>query len=403
MNHIKLIKSEQEHEQAMARLMHLMDADPEPGSAEADELDVLAVLIERYEEEHFPMDLPDPVEAIKFRMDQQGLKNQDLVPYLGSASKVSEVLNGKRKLSLNMIRRLTEGLGIPAKVLIREPSQQSADDRDIDWQAFPLSEMRKHGYFEGFSGSLQELREYAAEWVSRLLSSVPGGFGLQPALLRTTAHLRSNDKETDAHALWAWQVRVLQKAQEEQLPVTYERGTVDLDWMRQLAQLSWSNQGPQLAVEYLNRHGIHLIVEKHLPKTYLDGAVCINANGNPVIALTLRHDRLDNFWFTLMHELAHVALHVDGTETWFIDDLEAESADGVEREADALAQEALVPKEVWSSLAIDDAEDVNELARRLNIYPGIIAGRLRHEHADHRLFGTAFRDKVKDKLPSLCV
>jgi HTH-type transcriptional regulator/antitoxin HigA len=402
MNHIKLIKSEQEHEQALARLMHLMDVDPGPGTAEADELDVLAVLIERYEEELFPMDLPDPVEAIKYRMDQEGLKNKDLIPYIGSAPKVSEVLKGKRQLSLNMIRKLNDGLGIPAKVLIREPAQQMAKDKDIDWQAFPLSDMRKHGYFEGFTGSLQELREYAAEKVGKLLSSVPSGFDLQPALLRTTAHLRSNDKETDPYALWAWQVRVLQKAQEEQLPVNYGRGTVDLDWMRQLAQLSWSNQGPQLAVEYLNRHGIHLIIEKHLPKTYLDGAVCVNANGNPVIALTLRYDRLDNFWFTLMHELAHVALHVDGAEIWFIDDLDAESADRVEQEADALAQEAFVPEEAWSPLTVFDADAVNELARRLNIYPGIIAGRLRHELADHRLFGTAFRDKVRDKLPGLC-
>ncbi|MBD3619119.1 MAG: hypothetical protein HUJ28_06590 [Chromatiales bacterium] len=126
MTHIKLIKSEQEHEQALARLMHSMDVDPEPGSAEADELEVLSVLIERYEEEQFPMDPPDPIEAIKFRMDQQGLKNKDLVPYIGSAPKVSEVLNGKRQLSLKMIRRLSDGLGIPAEVLIREPAQQVA-------------------------------------------------------------------------------------------------------------------------------------------------------------------------------------------------------------------------------------------------------------------------------------
>jgi len=129
MTHIKLIKSEQEHGQALARLMHLMDVDPEPGSAEADELDVLAVLIERYEEAQFPMDPPDPIEAIKFRMDQQGLKNKDLIPYIGSAPKVSEVLNGKRQLSLNMIRRLSDGLGIPAEVLIREPSKQVAPMR----------------------------------------------------------------------------------------------------------------------------------------------------------------------------------------------------------------------------------------------------------------------------------
>lgn len=147
------------------------------------------------------MDPPDPIEAIKFRMEQQGLRNKDLVPYFGSASKASDVLNGKRKLSLNMIRKLSTGLGIPAEVLIREPVQQLANESEIDWQAFPLSDMRKRGYFEGFTGTLQELREYAAEKVSKLLSSVPSGFDLQPAMLRSTAHLRSNDKKTDPYAL----------------------------------------------------------------------------------------------------------------------------------------------------------------------------------------------------------
>lgn len=132
MNHIKIIKSEQEHEQALARLMSLMSVDLAPGSIQADELDVLALVIERYEEEQFPMDLPSPTEAIKFRMEQQGLRNKDLVPYIGSAPKVTEILNGTRALSLRMIRKLSEGLDIPAEVLIREPAQKKANNSNID-------------------------------------------------------------------------------------------------------------------------------------------------------------------------------------------------------------------------------------------------------------------------------
>lgn len=129
---MKLIKSDHEHEQALARLVALMDADPPEGSQEADELDVLALLIEQYEQVHFPMDPPDPIEAIEFRMDQMGLKNKDLVPYIGSAPKVSEVLNRKRPLSLTMIRKLSDGLGISADVLIREPIQEVAYGNEID-------------------------------------------------------------------------------------------------------------------------------------------------------------------------------------------------------------------------------------------------------------------------------
>jgi HTH-type transcriptional regulator/antitoxin HigA len=221
---------------------------------------------------------------------------------------------------------------------------------------------------------------------------------LRSALLRTSAHLRSNNKETDHYALWAWQIRILQKAKSEVLTARYQKGTVTLDWMRKLAQLSWSANGPTLAKEFLNRAGIHLIIEAHLPKTYLDGAVCLTADGNPVVALTLRHDRLDNFWFTLMHELAHIALHVDGSDIWFIDDLDVVSQEEVEQEADALAQQALISSEDFSSLQSHTPKDINALAQRLNISPCIVAGRIRFEAGNHTLFGSLFRDKVKSLL-----
>lgn len=395
MNHIKLIKSQQDHELALTRLMTLMDLDPEPNSAESDEIDVLALLIEKYEEQAFPIDKPDPVEAIKFRMEQQGLRNKDLVPYLGSAPKVSEVLNGTRNLSLNMIRRLSEGLGISADILIQAPSQKSAFEKSIDWQAFPLSEMRKRGYFEGFDGTLQELKEYAAERLSDFLGSVKSGFSLQPAMLRTSAHLRSNDKETDPYALWAWQVRVLKKAAEQKLPNNYKSNTVNLEWMRNVARLSWLEQGPLLAVEFLNKSGIHVVIESHLPKTYLDGAVCVSPDGNPVVALTLRYDRLDSFWFSLMHELAHIALHIDGTEVWYLDDLDALGGDEIEQQADSMAEEALIPSDVWERCNPVYADDVKELSKALEVSPCIIAGRVRYESEDHKKFGSLFREKVK--------
>lgn len=126
MRHLKLIKTEQQHAEALARVSELMDRELVVGSQEADELEVLALLIERYEQEAFPIDTPDPIEAIRFRMEQLGLIKKDLIPFIGSASKVTEVLNGTRQLSINMIRRLSDGLDIPAQVLIREPHKKSA-------------------------------------------------------------------------------------------------------------------------------------------------------------------------------------------------------------------------------------------------------------------------------------
>ena len=115
------IKTEEAYQAALARIDRLVEADPEPGTPEADALEVLAVLVEAYERQRYPLALPDPIAAIRFRMEQQGLRQRDLVPYIGSPSRVSEVLSGKRALSLAMIRSLHAGLGIPLEVLVQAP------------------------------------------------------------------------------------------------------------------------------------------------------------------------------------------------------------------------------------------------------------------------------------------
>jgi HTH-type transcriptional regulator/antitoxin HigA len=121
----KVIKTEAEYEAMLKRIEVLMDADP--GTPEEDELDLLCLLVEHYEEEHYPIGPPTPLGAIEFFMDQKGLTNADMVQYLGSPSKVSEVLSGKRALSKTMIRKLVEGLGIPAEILleVEAPSKVS--------------------------------------------------------------------------------------------------------------------------------------------------------------------------------------------------------------------------------------------------------------------------------------
>ena len=116
---IRPIKTEMDYSRALAAVDRLMDA--EPGTPEGDALDVLVTLIEVYEAKHWPINLPDPIEAIRFRMEQQHLRPKDLEPFLGSSGRVSEVLNRRRPLTLGMIRRLERGLGIPAPILIQEP------------------------------------------------------------------------------------------------------------------------------------------------------------------------------------------------------------------------------------------------------------------------------------------
>lgn len=113
---IKPIKTEADYDAALSRIDMLMDA--EMGTPEGDELDVLATLIEAYEAKQYPISPPDPVEAIKFRMEQAGLNRKDLEPFLGRSGRVSEVLNRQRPLSINMIRKLWKGLQIPLESLV---------------------------------------------------------------------------------------------------------------------------------------------------------------------------------------------------------------------------------------------------------------------------------------------
>lgn len=115
---LKVIRTEEDYQEALARLEKIFDS--KPGSKNGDELEILSILIDQYEKEHFPIDLPDPIEAIKFRMDQMGLKQKDLAEIVGFKSRVSEILNKKRKLTLEMVRKLNTALRIPTEVLIQD-------------------------------------------------------------------------------------------------------------------------------------------------------------------------------------------------------------------------------------------------------------------------------------------
>ena len=118
---IKPIRTEADNRAALAEISKLMARDPAMGTPVGDRLDVLVTLVQAFEARHYPLDAPDPIAAIKFRMDQQGLTPRDLEPMIGSRARVSEVLGGKRALSMAMVWRLHKGLGIPAQCLIRPP------------------------------------------------------------------------------------------------------------------------------------------------------------------------------------------------------------------------------------------------------------------------------------------
>lgn len=174
--------------------------DVEPDTPESDELDVLVELCEFYETRHVPMGYPTVLEAIRFRMEQADLSPRDLIPFIGSRAKVSEVLSGKRPLTMQMARALHANLGIPADVLLQQRGAALPSALDgIDWKRFPLPEMAKRGWIK----MRRNLCDHAEEIMRDLIQRAGGEHALPAVLFRKNDGARTNAK-TDPYALKAW-------------------------------------------------------------------------------------------------------------------------------------------------------------------------------------------------------
>ena len=376
----KVIKNKTQYEETLLALEELLDRNPVPGTPENEELELIALLIQDYESRQFEFAPPTPIEAIKFRMEQQNLTPRDLIPYIGSRSKVSEIFSKKRPLTLSMMRALHSGLGIPASVLIQE--QDEDEEVDIDWDRFPIKQMIAWGWI-----TAPESRVCSEEIIRPFFAEV-SDLKPQAILCRSSSHVRTA-RSMDDYSLAAWSARVLARAYESPPAVRYEPEILTYEFLHKIAQLSVSDTGPVMARDFLKEHGIQLVVERHLPRTYLDGAVIMIDKLHPVIGLTLRYDRIDNFWFTLMHELAHLARHLDSENSIYFDDLDIEAEDDPrESEANQLAVEALIPHDIWlaspaSRRCIPMAAE--HLATKLHIHTAIVAGRMQHEFKSYQL------------------
>jgi len=381
----KVIRSEEQHQEYLLEMQRLIANNPAVGSADAERLELLSVLVEAYENQKYPIEAPDPIDAIHFRMQEQGLKQADLVQYFGTRSRVSEVLSRKRPLTVHMIRALSVGLGISAETLVGiEPAEAAAGAKDdIDWADFPVKEMLARGW-------LNKLTNKAVQSAEELVKGFIADAGMQfgSAAFRRSLHGDAYSPSTK-HALYAWLARVIQKARERKSRVgKFNREGLGPTFLRELVQLSWYEQGPALAVEFLEKNGIAVVVEPALKGTLLDGAALQDSDGMPIIGLTLRFDRLDNFWFTLLHEVAHLWKHVN-LEELFLDNLDSSSEDRRELEANRIAKEALIPRVAWkrSDAYLNPSyETIDKLSRELRVHPSIIAGRLRKERENYTLF-----------------
>jgi HTH-type transcriptional regulator / antitoxin HigA len=382
---IKPIRSENDYDEALDIIDSLFDA--QEGSEEADLRDVLVTLVEKYEEEVYPIDFPDPISAIKYRMDQQNLTQKDLIPLIGNRSKVSEILSGKRDLSLKMIRALNEHLNIPAEILLQNKEINSLEeDSEVDYDLFPISEMKKYGAFEGIN--IDKIIDNAEELIKILRIRIGFGFAVPEFKFRISKSTRLNAK-INPYAVQGWILHLLHDSSKIDQNVKFDGDVIDDNFLKTLVGLSILNEGPRIAQEYLYKHGILLNIIHHYKSTYLDGAAYITSEGLPIIGLTLRYDRIDNFWFNLLHELGHIKLHLS-KGNYIADDMSlrgSQQDDEIERQADEFAENALLPAE-FSLDELDSVpqKDLISFSVKNNIHPAIVAGKIQFTKNNYRLF-----------------
>ena len=323
--------------------------------------------------------------AEKLCMKPQQVQRYEATDYMGA--------------SLGRLIEISKALGVKASGSFEGSKQASGsvfawgDADDITWSQLPYKEMIKRKWFDLPRGAnpIERGKEYFLQ---------AAGPQFATAFHRKKMHSGNVPNE---YALLAWQARILERTRGK--IEAEEIGAFKLDdrWLKELARLTRRKDGPKRARDLLAENGIVLIVERHLPGTYLDGAAMLADGETPVVGLTLRHDRLDNFWFVLMHELGHVFLHLfDGLRFDFFDEEGGSDGDAIEAEADRFALHALIPEEMWdrclSRFALSE-EAVKIDAEALGIDPSIIAGRIRKERGNYTILNNLVgRDQVRSQL-----
>jgi HTH-type transcriptional regulator / antitoxin HigA len=337
--------------------------------------------------------IPEIGEKLVEARIMRGLSQRELAERLGMKEQQVQRYEHERYLTANLTRLAEVAdalhLDVRAHLDVRSPIPPStvASEHirriEFDPSKLPLKEMKSRGWLDEVRQRYPDVELSSQELAARFVMEAT------PENRRPSLHkqnVRAGSKQDD-YSLLAWKARVLRKARRFGIAST---SNFELSTLRRLTELSEQNDGPVQAVKLLALSGFIVVFEESLPSTYLDGAAMLLDNRTPVIGLTLRHDRLDNFWFVLLHEVAHIVLHREkGLRDGFFDEEEAPSTDVVESEADEFARNALIPNEVWQRSFVrftSSHEQVIQFAKKNRVSPSVVAGRIRRERRDYTLF-----------------
>lgn len=313
----------------------------------------------------------------------RGLSQRDLAWRLGLKEQQIQRYESDRysSISLRNYSRIAILLGVSLRAEITDLKSLHGLDRVIeDVSKSDIRKILKHGRERGWfplDTDEETLRREIAE--NRIT------FG-SPSLLRTGLNVKDHSEDILLHA---WRARVSARAKKIIESSKPRFGALDLSWLPALVRLSVRDDGPRLARDMLLEHGIVLIVEPQIPGLMIDGAAFLDGDV-PIVGMTIRKDTIDNFWFTLLHEIGHCILHYrTGLAGGFFDQSEAESGDDQEREADSFASNILIAEERWRRSPARIARSpqvVEDFANELGIHPAIVFGRIRKERNNYAIF-----------------
>jgi HTH-type transcriptional regulator/antitoxin HigA len=327
----------------------------------------------------------------------KGWTQKDLARRLGLREQAIQRYEADRYRSINLTNYLRA-----ARALSVRPSVEHVPAPEATWlPSFEVStaeaqKVLKHARANRWLEQDDHSDENALSQLVRHVAEHVDVHGT-PSLLRTGLNVEDH---TGDWSLLTWKAQVTRRAKAIIETERLKYRPLDVSWLKDLVRLSQANDGPLLARDLLKQHGIVLIAERNVPGMKVDGAAFL-VDDIPVIGLTLLRDSIDNFWFTLIHEVAHVILHYrTGLAAGFFDDVEASDVDEMEDEANRFAANLLIPEEIWSrspARIAKTADPIERFADQLGISPAIVFGRVRLERKNYALFADRIgRGKVRE-------
>ena len=328
----------------------------------------------------------------------QSWKQKDLARKLGLQEQAIQRWESERYRNINLANfmKVARALSVEFSATFQSP-ELSKWMAPVDVNPSEIQKVLKHARAHGWLEESESEDKDGAKRLIRYVSEHVSRYGT-PSLLRTGLNVKDQPEDL---ALLSWKAHITRKAERIINDEKPAYRPLELSWLKELAQLSGRENGPLLAQAHLKAHGILLVVERNIPGMEVDGAAFL-VEDIPVIGLTLRRNALDNFWFTLMHEVAHVILHYrTGLAAGFFDDVENVAVDELEEEANKFAADLLVPEELWSrspARIAKVAKPIENLAKQLGIAPAILFGRIRFERKNYSIFADKIGQGSVQKL-----